>query len=364
VLQAVRLRAKYGRDHTRDPTGALQSAGEPSSELWAPAHTSLTLTAIIAGTMHGSWSGCCGHAVCMKAILLTGYGDVDKLELRDVPEPRVGPGEIMVRIAAASLNPVDWKTRSGALKTVMPVELPAVLGKDAAGEIVEIGPGVTGFAVGDRVMGNVEHAYAERVVAKADRWIHVPAKLDLIEAAAIPLVALTGAQLIEAAAPAPGQILLITGAAGSVGRAAVFAAKRRGARICAGVRRRQKDDAAKLGADTVVALDDERELATLPALDAIADTVDGDTLQKLLPRLKTGGTLATTLGKPRGADDRGFSVRAIMTRPDAGQLTQLAQAAADKQLIIPIVRRFPFAEFREAHSAAERGADGKVLLVR
>jgi NADPH:quinone reductase-like Zn-dependent oxidoreductase len=300
----------------------------------------------------------------MKSILLTGYGDVDKLELRDVPDPRVGPGEIMVRVAGASVNPVDWKTRSGALKATMPVELPAVLGKDASGEVVEIGAGVTGFAVGDRVMGLVEHAYAERVVAKADVWIRVPANLDVVDAAALPLVALTGAQLIDAAAPAKGQILLITGTAGSVGRAAVFAAKRRGAKIYAGVRRDQKDQAAKLGADAVIALDDDRDLATLPALDAIADTVNGDTLQKLLPRLKSGGTIATTLGKPKGAEDRGLSVRPIMTKPNAAQLTELAQAVVDKRLIIPIAQRFPFDQFREAQKVAERGADGKVLLVR
>jgi len=300
----------------------------------------------------------------MKAVVLTAYGDVDNLELRDIPEPRVGPGEIAVRVAASSLNPVDWKLRSGALKALMPLQLPAVLGKDAAGHVVEVGPGVRNFAVGARVMGNVNAAHAERVVAKAEAWAPVPAELDLLEAAAIPLVALTGAQLVdEAIAPSAGQTILVTGALGGVGRTAVFAAKARGATVWAGVRRKQEDEATRLGADAIVALDDDRELDTLPTLDAIADTVGGPTIAKLLPRVRRGGIVATVLGKPAGADERGLVVHAIMTHPDSARLAALAQAVADRKLVIPIVRRFSLSEIRAAHQAAERGAGGKVLLV-
>jgi NADPH:quinone reductase-like Zn-dependent oxidoreductase len=304
------------------------------------------------------------HHVSMKAIVLTEYGDVDKLQLRDVPEPRVGPGEIKVRVAGASINPVDWKLRTGALKQMMPLELPAILGKDASGQVLEIGSGVSGFEVGARVMGNVGAAYAEVVVAKAEGWARVPSKLDLVDAAAIPLVSLTGAQLLEQAVnPRTGQTVLVTGAVGGVGRVAVFSAKSRGVKVWAGVRRNQRDEAAKLGVDGIVALDDDRELDTLPPLDGIADTVGGETIQKLLPRVKQGGTIGTTLGKPKGAEERGLVVRAIMTHPDPVRLGDLGQAVADGRLVIPIAKRFPLAQARDAQKLAEGGVVGKVVLV-
>ena len=110
----------------------------------------------------------------MKAVVLTGYGDVDKLELRELPAPRVGPGELSVRVSGASINPIDWKIRRGELRGVMPIELPVILGRDASGEVIEAGPGARGFPIGARVMGYVQAAYAERVVAKAESWAIVP----------------------------------------------------------------------------------------------------------------------------------------------------------------------------------------------
>jgi NADPH:quinone reductase-like Zn-dependent oxidoreductase len=300
----------------------------------------------------------------MKAIVLTGYGDIDKLELREVSEPRAGRGEIKVRVVAASINPVDWKTRNGELKELMPVELPAILGKDVSGEVIELGPDVTGFEVGAQVMGNLSASYAEQVVAKTEAWALVPPNLNLVDAAAIPLVALTGAQLLEEAVnPRAGQTVLVTGAAGSVGRFAVFAAKSRDVKVWAGVRRAQKQDAAALGADGVVALDDDHDLASLPMFDAIADTVGGETIQKLMAHLRPGGTIGSTLGKPKGAEDRGFVVHAMMTHPDPVRLAQLGHAIADGRVALPIAKRFPLAQAREAQKLAEHGAGGKVLLV-
>lgn len=299
----------------------------------------------------------------MKAVVLTGYGDVDKLELRELPAPRVGPGELSVRVAGASINPVDWKIRRGELRGMMPIELPVILGRDASGEVIEAGPGARGFPIGARVMGHVQSAYAERVVAKAESWAIVPPQLDLIDAAAIPLVGLTGSQLIDAIDPATGQTLLVTGAAGSVGRVAVFAARARGAHVWAGVRRTQKQDIAHLAVDHIVALDDDRELDALPQFDAIADTVGGDTMQKLLPHVRRGGTIGSVLGKPPGAEERGLVVRAIFAHPDPVRLADLGRAAAEHRLVIPIARRFPLAQVRAAHQFAERGAGGKVILV-
>jgi NADPH:quinone reductase-like Zn-dependent oxidoreductase len=299
----------------------------------------------------------------MKAILLTAYGDVDRFQLRDVPEPNPDPNELKVRMAGASINPIDWKLRSGAYHAFMPLQLPAILGRDASGTVVAVGPGVTAFAVGARVMGRVNATYAEFVGGPVEAWAAVPPKMDLVDAAAYPLVLLTGAQLIEEAVrPAPGDLVLVTGATGSTGRVAVFVAKAAGARVLAGVRAKHRAEAATLGADQVVALDDEAAVARLPMLDAIADTVGGDTTQDLLGKVKPGGTIGSIVGEPKGARDRGLVVRAFMAHTDSRRLAELAAAIADGKLVIPIVQRFPLAQAAEAQKLAENGAGGKVLI--
>ena len=299
----------------------------------------------------------------MKAVIIDAYGDVGMLALKDCPEPKAGPNEIKVRMAGASINPVDWKLRSGALKTIMPLVFPAVLGRDASGEVVEVGPGVTRFKVGDRVMGLVNGAYAEFVVAPTEAWAVVPPKMDLVDAAALPLALLTGAQLVDdAVQPRAGDLVLVTGAVGSVGRAAVFVAKARGAQVWAGVRGTQKVEASKLGVEGVVALDSDAEIAKLPRLDGIADTIGGPTLAKLFDRLKPGATIGSVVGEPAGAKERGFVVRGGMTHPDAARLSVLAEAVVDGKLVIPVVKRLPLAQAREAQALAEHHAGGKVLL--
>jgi NADPH:quinone reductase-like Zn-dependent oxidoreductase len=297
----------------------------------------------------------------MRAVLLTGYGGVDKLGLRDVPEPVAGPGELKVRMTATSVNPIDLKLRSGALRQWAPLELPAILGRDASGEVVAAGTG-SSFQVGAKVLGLVNRAYAEYVVDKEEAWADLPASLDPVDAAALPLVVLTGTQLIEEAVrPRPGDVVLITGAVGNVGRAAVFAARARGAEVVAGVRRRQKEEASKLSVD-VVALDDDAELERLPQVDAIADTVGGETIRKLLGKVKAGGTIGSVLGEPPGAKERGLAVRAHQVHPDSRRLAALAQTVAAGEFAIPIAKRLPLSQIREAHALAEKGAGGKIVL--
>jgi NADPH:quinone reductase-like Zn-dependent oxidoreductase len=301
----------------------------------------------------------------MKAIVLTAYGNVDKLELRQMPDPHAGPNAIVVRMAGASINPVDWKMRSGAAKERFPVTFPGILGRDVSGEVVEVGPGVTGFAVGDHVLGLVKEAYAQLVSAPSEDWAKVPAGMDVVDAGALPLALLTGAQLMEEAVnPKKGDVVLVTGAVGSVGRTAVYAAQTRGAKVWAGVRASQRAEGAKLGADGVVALDDEAEIAKLPRLDAIADTIGGEAIQKVYGRLKTGGVIGSVVGEPHGAKDRGFVVHAVMVRPDAAMLAQYAAAVAAGKLVIPIAKKLPLAEAREAQTLAEtKRPGGKVLLL-
>jgi NADPH:quinone reductase-like Zn-dependent oxidoreductase len=299
----------------------------------------------------------------MKAIVLSAYGDIEQLELRDVPEPTPGANEIKVRMAGASVNPVDWKLRSGELRAFMPLTFPAILGRDVSGTVVAVGPGVKAFKLGQRVMGLVQAGYAEFVVAPADAFAEVPADMDLVDAAALPLVLLTGAQLVEEAMnPAEGDVVLVTGAEGSVGRTAVFAAKARGAKVWAGVRTTQKEAAMKLGVAGVVAIDDDSDIAKLPRLDAIADTVGGEVVQKLFGKLKSGGTIASVVGEPAGAKERGFAVRGMMAHVDAKRLATLAEAVATGTLVIPIAKRFPLSKAREAQRLAEHHAGGKVIM--
>ncbi len=302
----------------------------------------------------------------MKAIVLSEYGGPNQLVFREHPTPEPGAGQIKVRVAGASINPVDWKLRSGALKSHMPLELPAVLGRDAAGKVVKVGAGVTQFEVGDSVLGLVNGAYAEFVVAATEAWAKLPVGLDEIGAGALPLVLLTGDQLADAtlgSASAAGQTVLVTGALGGVGRTAAWVAKQRGAKVLAGVRAKQVAQAEELGLDGVVALDDDAALAQLAPVDRIADTVGGDTIARLLSKLKTGGTIGSVVGEPAGAKEHGFTVNAFMAHPDSARLAQLAEAVAAGKLRIPIGRRFPLAEAAAAQALAEKGGVGKVLLV-
>ncbi|QSQ19810.1 NADP-dependent oxidoreductase [Pyxidicoccus parkwayensis] len=299
----------------------------------------------------------------MKAVVLKSYGDVDALAVQEMPEPQVGPGQVKVRVSAASINPVDWKIRRGDFKGRMPMQLPTILGRDVAGEVIEVGPGVDAFKPGDRVMGLVQGGYAERVVAPVEAFAKVPESMDLKDAAALPLVALTGTQLMEEAVnPKQGDTVLITGALGAVGRVAVFAAKARGAKVWAGVRARQKAEAEKLGVDGVVALDVADEVAKLPMVDAVADTVGGKTVAGVLEKVKPGGTLGSVVGEPPEAKGRPITVRAIFSHPDSRRLTQLGQSAAKGDLVIPVSKRFPLDQVKEAQKLAEQGGVGKVLL--
>src|SRR5258708_948080 len=251
----------------------------------------------------------------MRAIVLNEYGDISKPAPQDIADPKPGPGEIKVKVAAAGLNPIDWKLRSGVMKAFMPLQLPWVLGSDASGEVVELGSGVTQFKVGDKVMGMVRHGYAEFVTAPAAGFAPVPAGLDLRDAAAVPVAALTGTQLIEEAANVQRGTVLVTGAVGAVGRFAVYAAKARGARVIAGVRKHQLGEAQKLGASSVVALDDDAAIASLPTLDVVADTVGGPTQAKVTGKVRNGGVVASTVGPPAGHKPRGAIGKAMHSPP-------------------------------------------------
>jgi len=300
----------------------------------------------------------------MKAVVLHAYGGVENLSYEDVPVPSPAAGELLVKTIAASVNPIDFKLRSGAAKDRMPLDLPAILGRDLSGEVATLGEGVTGFALGERVLGLVNRTYAEYVICKPEEMARTPENLDSVEAAALPLVLTTGSQIIELAVrPRQGDTVLVTGALGSVGRVAVFVAKQHGARVIAGVRASQRDDAATLGADSIVVLDDEKQIAGLPELDGVADMVDHDVIGRIIPHIRKGGVLGSVLGPPEAAKGRDLEVRAIMAKPDSARLEQLAGDVASGALSIPIAKRFKLSQIREAHQLAEKGAGGKILLI-
>jgi NADPH:quinone reductase-like Zn-dependent oxidoreductase len=302
--------------------------------------------------------------VLMKAVLLRGYGDVSQLSYEDVPEPLVAAGEVLVKTIAVSINPIDWKLRRGDLKEMMPLEFPTILGRDLSGEVVALGEGVEGLKVGERVFGLVNRSYAEYVVCKPVDLARTPENLDGIDAAALPLVVLTGSQVIEVGVrPRPGEIILITGAIGGVGRTAVHVAKQHGAHVIAGVRSSQRAEAEGLGADRVIALDDEKEIAALPELDAVADMVGHETIDRILLRIKKNGVLATVLGAPPSAEGRDLRVVSIWAQPDSLRLEELGREVARGLFSIPISNRFKLSQIREAQQLAEKGGIGKIVLI-
>src|SRR5580693_5261489 len=239
----------------------------------------------------------------MKAVVVHQYGGPEVLKFEEYPDPVAGPGEVLVRVAATSVNPIDYKRRAGLTKDFYPIQFPSLIGVDMAGTVVNIGPGVEGFSAGDQVFAMADDTYAELCVVKAAVLAKVPKGLDLMQAAALPLVTTTGNQLLLATGIKAGQTVLVTGAVGNVGRSAVFTAKDRGAVVFAGVLKKQFQEAASLGADRIVATDDEKSMASLPELDAVADTVNGKTAETLIGKVKGGGVFATVLGVPQNAKD-------------------------------------------------------------
>ncbi len=301
----------------------------------------------------------------MKAIVLHQYGGPEQLHYEDAETPKYGDAEVLVRVKATSVNPIDFKLRSGEAKARMPLELPAILGRDLAGEVVEFGRNVTGFPKGMRVMALTNGTYAEYTVARADVLAPIPESLAFEKAAALPLVVTTGSQLIERAVkPQRGQTVLVTGALGGVGRTAVHVARKHGVRVLAGVRSNEKDKAAELSADGVVALDNEDEIGRLHDLDAIADTVGGTTIQRLLKSIRVGGVLGSVLGVPAGAQNYKIHVEPMMAVPDASRLYELADEFARGEFSIPIARTMKLQDAGEAQQLAENGGvGGKIILV-
>jgi NADPH:quinone reductase-like Zn-dependent oxidoreductase len=300
----------------------------------------------------------------MKAIVVHQYGGPEVLKYEEYPDPVAGPGEVLVRVAAASVNPIDCKRRAGLTKDFYPMQFPSLIGIDMAGTVVNVGQGVVNFGAGNRVFAMADNTYAELCVVKADVLADVPEGLDLIQAAALPLVTVTGNQLLSATEIRAGQTVMVVGALGNVGRSAVFTAKDRGATVIAGVLKKQMEDAKTIGADQVTATDDDAAIANLSPLDAVANTVGGTTAEKLIAKVKPGGVFASVVGLPQNAAQYpSVKVVHVFSHFDRATLQFMAEAVRDGKLVIPISEKLSLSEAVEAQAAVEKGATGKILLI-
>ncbi len=303
----------------------------------------------------------------MKAMVLHEYGGPEKLKFEDnVPEPQISGSTVLIAAAAASVNPIDWKLRSGMRQKDFPLSFPAILGRDVSGIVRAVGTNVKHFKPGDRVLALSNATYAELVAVDDSDLTHLPDGVDLGDAAAIPLVALTGDQLVRLATNVQkGQVVLITGALGSVGRAAVHSAKNIGAQVIAGVRTKQLNDASSLGVSDVLAIDDDKAIEKFPLVDAIADTVGGEVAAKLIAKVKPNGSFGYTAVLPESAaaQNPGVKITRVLTKPDPSKVREFADDVRDGKFILPIGRRMPLSDAAEAHVLGEKGGIGKILLL-
>jgi NADPH:quinone reductase-like Zn-dependent oxidoreductase len=303
----------------------------------------------------------------MKAVVLHEYGGPEELKFEaNVPEPHVGESTVLIAAAAASVNPIDWKVRSGMRQKDVPLSFPAILGRDVSGVVRAVGANVKHFEPGDRVLALSRATYAELVAVDDSDVTHLPDGVDLADAAAIPLISLTGDQLVCVAAHVKkGQVVLITGALGSVGRAAVHSAKKMGAQVIAGIRAKELNDARSLGVSDVLAIDDDEAIEKFRLVDAIADTVGGEVAAKLIAKVKQNGSFGYASVFPEGAAAKNPTVKItrVSARPDPSKVREFADDVRDGKFVLPIGRRMPLREAAEAHVLAEKGGIGKILLL-
>jgi len=301
----------------------------------------------------------------MRAILIDGYGGPDVLYAGEATEPIPSPTELLIRIKAIGLNPADWKWRSGMLAGLVPLSFPHILGYDVAG-IVEQSPAGS-IPVGTRVATMLnsirQSAYAEYAVAEASEAAIIPEGVSFEQAAAVPTPGLTGVQMVEEHMDAkPGQTVLITGATGAVGRFGVWAAKRRGAKVIAGVRARYRDEAAALGADFVLTLGEDDWSGG--DIDSVGDTVGGEIVEKLCRHVPKTGRLFTAATTP--IPDAHLAMPAVFfaVHSNRAQLTALLEAIASGEISAPVAKSMPLDHAATAHAELEAGgAGGKIVLI-
>jgi NADPH:quinone reductase-like Zn-dependent oxidoreductase len=306
----------------------------------------------------------------MKAMRLHAYGGPEVLAFEDAPRPQAGAGEVVVRVHAAGVNPLDWKVRAGHVKAWLQHKLPLIPGWDVSGVVEAVAPGETAVKVGDAVYGMLDFerdgAYAEYVAARALILALKPNSIDFTQGAAVPLASLTAWQsLFEVARLQSAQAVLIHGGAGGVGHFAVQFAKWKGAKVIATASAANESFLRELGADEVIDYRSTKFEKAVHDVDVVLDTIGGDTQLRSWQVLRRGGILVATLGisSPEAARDRGVRGEGILVHPDATQLGQIA-ALIDEGMVKPAVAKvLPLAEASRAHELSQTGhVRGKIVL--
>jgi NADPH:quinone reductase-like Zn-dependent oxidoreductase len=308
----------------------------------------------------------------MKAIRFHAYGDPSVLRLEEVDQPVPGPGQVLIKVAGTAFNPVDASFRAGFMQQAMPLELPHIPGADVAGTLAALGDGVTGFAVGDSVIGflpmTANGAAAEYTLAPADVLAAAPTSVPLADAAALPAVALTAWQaLYEHAGLRAGQRILINGAGGGVGGYAVQFAKRIGATVIATASPRTAETVRAAGADQII------DHTTTNVTDAVGEPVDvvlnlirtdEASMAALVALVAPGGVLVSTGSPAEPDEDRKVQTISMYVRSDAAQLAEIAGLVDAGQLRLDIGGRYPLADTARVHElSAADDLRGKVIIV-
>jgi NADPH:quinone reductase-like Zn-dependent oxidoreductase len=306
----------------------------------------------------------------MKAMRYDRYGGPEVLEYANRDKPEAGAGQVLIRIRAASVNPIDWKLRSGAMKTIIPLELPTGAGQDVAGEIAAIGDGVDDLKVGDRVFAMMgvtpAGAYAEYIVLDRTAVARKPDTLDFVSAAAVPMGALTAWQaIVDLGGLKAGSRLFVHAAAGNVGGWAVRIGHALGAHVTAAASAKDRDDVMALGADAFVDYQAGPFEQAAGDMDMVLDPLAGDIQARSWGMIKPGGILVSTLmvGEPEEAKARGVRAAMVQGHPDGGELALIAKMIDDGKLVPRIGRVMSLDEAGEAQRLGEAGeVKGKIVL--
>jgi NADPH:quinone reductase-like Zn-dependent oxidoreductase len=306
----------------------------------------------------------------MRALRMYSYGGPNVLREETAPVPEPGAREVLIKVHAAGVNPLDWKVRNGLAKDWLNHKLPLIPGWDVSGVIESVGPGVSELKAGDAVYGLLDitrdGAYAEYVTARASDLAHKPKTIDHTQAAAVPVGALTAWQaMFDIARLTPEQTILIHGAAGGVGHFAVQLAKWKGARIIATSGHYNIGFLKELGADEVIDYHTTPFENIVSNVDVILDLIAGDTQERSWQCLKKDGILVSSLGisTPQTHSRRDVRGDAVMVRPNAVQLARLA-TLIDSGTVRPVVNTvMDLSEVARAHDMSQTGhVRGKIVL--
>lgn len=306
----------------------------------------------------------------MRAIRIRHFGGLEALTMQEVPVPAPGDGEVLLKVRAASVNPVDYKIRSGNYPAVKGDKLPYILGRDVSGEVEARGPGANAFAEGEAIYGTPgidRGGYAEYVVLRESEAARKPSTIDDVAAAAVPLAGLTAWQgLFRHGRLAKGQRVLIHGGSGGVGHFAVQFAKARGAYVIATASGEHLDFVRRLGADEVIDYKQTRFEEKVRDVDLVFDLIGGETQDRSWQVIRRGGALVSTLNEPSREKAAELGIRALRyTVEESGaDLAEITRLIEDGKVTPEVSRTFPLQAVEEAQRSVEEGhTQGKVVLV-